>query len=74
MLGDVRDPEPVGAVGHELAVDQIVRGDGVTVSSSAASTPASGDAFEPVEAHQTLDAFAAHSDALPESQLGVDPR
>jgi hypothetical protein len=72
VLGDVRDPQPIGFVGVEAAVDQIIWRVGVGVAASAAPAPPM-DPHDAVVTHQTLDAFAAVAAALPEAKLSVDP-
>jgi hypothetical protein len=74
VLGDVGDPEPVGARSDEVAVHQILGRRGVAVAASAAPLPAAIDALEAVAAHEPLDAFATHPDADAEAQLGPHPR
>ena len=74
MLGDVGEPELVGAVDGELAVDQVgigVRG-GVADGAAVASAPV--EALDAGLAHQPGDPLVVDRQAEPQGQLGVDPR
>ena len=73
MLGDIGNPQPVRAVRGELARDQIVAGNRVRVAAGA-TTAAFVDPDDPIDPHQSLDAFAAAANAIAEHQFGVYPR
>ena len=73
MLGDVSDVEPVRVGCGELAVDEIVAGDGRFVAAGAAMQPAAVDAFQASAFHQPLDPAWADGPVAAQHQFGVDP-
>jgi len=71
MLRDVAEPEPVGRVGAELPLHEIVvRG---SVRLPAAPFPAMRDPDETFGAHESGDAFAGDVNSQPEPQFGEHP-
>ena len=70
-VGDVRDPEPVGCVGAEVALDQVRRRTGARIPCRRPRSLAPADAPQAGTAHQSGDALAAHSAALSD-ELGMD--
>ena len=58
VLGDVHHPQPVRAVGVELAADEIVVGDAGEVTARAAPSSAPPDALDAGLAHETLHPLA----------------
>jgi hypothetical protein len=74
MFGDIAHPETIRCADTEAAVDEIVAGDGGGVAPRATPRATPVDAGDAGLAHEPLHAFAAHPDALTESQLGVHPR
>jgi len=73
VLGHVGHPQAVGLIGVEPAVHQIITRRRCGVATGA-TPPAPVDPHDPVNAHQTLDAFAAMSPAVAQHKLGVHPR
>ncbi|GAA0969568.1 hypothetical protein GCM10009550_76400 [Actinocorallia libanotica] len=69
VFGDVGDPQNVGRVGVEAAVDQVVLGGRAARGSFAAAAPV--DALEAGLSHEPLHPLAVHRLAQPERQLGV---
>jgi len=55
---DVGDPEPVGAVSNEVALDEVRERGGVLVADRRAHEPSAVDACEPVPAHEPGDPLA----------------
>src|SRR3954454_8326150 len=74
MFGDVAHPEPIGGINSELAVDEVVVGDRMGVSSRATSASTAIDAFHAGQAHEARYAFAADVDTRAEPEFGMDPR
>ena len=71
-VGEVRHPEPVGSVGHELAIDQVGRPvEGVVTDGGPLPLPPSACSLESQVTHEALDGAAGHPMALP-VQLGPD--
>jgi len=71
VLGDVGEPESIGAAGLELALDQIVMGcRGRDMSPFAAVT----HTLEPVIAHEASNPLAAAGKAHAEFEFGMNPR
>ena len=70
-VGDVRDPEPIGCVGAEVALDQVRRRTGARIPCRRPRPLASADAPQAGTAHQSGDPLAAHSAALSD-ELGMD--
>ena len=72
QLGDVGDPQPVGTLGAEVAVDEIGEGLGILVADRRAHEPPAVDAREMVAPHQPGDPLAR--DVVPGlGEVGVDP-
>jgi len=70
-VGDVRDPEPIGCVGGEVALDQVRCRPGARIPCRRPRSLASADAPQARTAHQSGDPLAAHS-AAPSDELGMD--
>jgi hypothetical protein len=74
VFGDVHHPQPVGPVGVEGPLHQVVRRFDGGVTSGAAPAFAAVDASDTGLAHQPFDPFTRTPDAVAEAQLGVHPR
>ena len=59
-LRDVRDPQPVGTGGGEVAVDEVGEGGRVLVADRRAEEAAAVDASEMVALHEPRDPLAGH--------------
>ena len=70
-VGDVRDPEPIGCVGGEVALDQIRCRSGTRIPYRRPCPLAPTDAPQAGTAHQSGDPLAAHSVALSD-EFGMD--
>ena len=73
VFGDVHHPQPVGAVGVELAADEVVAGFGA-VPAGAAVPAAAMDPGHAGLAHQPLDPLARAAGPEAQPQLGMHPR
>jgi hypothetical protein len=71
VLGDVGDVEPIGLVGGEPPLHQILGGLCSLVAAGAAAQPTPVHALQPGTAHQPLHSLAADPDVLAESQFSV---
>ena len=72
VLCDVAEPEPVGCVGPELSLDEILVRRRVGLPPAKFATV--GDAGQAVEAHQAGDTLLPNVNAESEPQLGQHPR
>ena len=70
---DVGDPQPVGAVGVEVALDQIGRGTRIAIASGRRDPLAPANPRQPGRTHEPRHPLAADRDAE-RGQLGVDSR
>jgi hypothetical protein len=73
VLGDVHHPKPVGCLGVEGPVHQIIRWLSIRVPAGASVAPAPVDPADPRFAHEALDALLSAPDAFAQAELGVDP-
>jgi hypothetical protein len=73
MFGHVHHPEPVWALGVELAADEIVAGLPGRVAAGAAPPAPPICALDAGLAHEPLDPFAGTASAEPQPELGVHP-
>jgi hypothetical protein len=64
------DPQPVGAVGSELAVHEVIGAWIGHTGAGAALGASAGDALQSTFAHQSFDPFVVHLTTQPEPQLG----
>ena len=66
---DVGDPQPVGMVASEVAVDEVARCRGIVLR----ATPSRAwQSFQAGSAHQHLHRVVTDGDSMPERQLGVN--
>ena len=72
-IGDVRDPEPIGSGGGELALDEVRRRRHLGAAPRRARPLAAVAALQPGEPKQARDPLAGAADALV-AQFGMDAR
>jgi hypothetical protein len=74
VLGDIGDPQPVGCVGGEVAVDQVREGLRGRVADCAAAASPPVEARDAGLAHDAGDSLAVHRHPVLVPELGVHPR
>jgi len=74
VLGHVHDPETVRLARVEVALHQVLGRGGVGIPSGATPGSAPMDPNDPGLGHEPGHPFARTTLALPEHQLGMDPR
>jgi hypothetical protein len=72
QVGDVGDPEAVGALAREAAIDEIIGHADTRHADRRAPSPTLDLPRDPALAHEPLDALSPDSDAVAVAELGVD--
>jgi len=73
QVGEVGDPEHVGAVGAKAALDEVVRDADAGHADRGAAALAGDQPRDLGVAHEALDALARHHDPLSQTQFGLHP-